>query len=271
MARVTTAAAEPAIAFGDLTLGSGVRLRYRYQGPATGPAIVFLHGCSDSSFSFSRIMPLLPPARRVIVPDLRGHGDSDKPSAGYRVVDLADDMIEMMGALGVSAAVIVGHSMGSFIAQAIAERAPHLTAGLVLVASAASAVNDTTLDLRQMIDALTDPVDIGFVRDFQYNTIAQPVPDAFMQAAIATSLCVPASIWRQLIKGMMEYEPRLPRSSVRTLVIGGAKDTVFSVNQQAALARQYPFGSLRLFDDAGHAPHWEQPEAFVRALVQFVR
>ena len=48
----------------------------------SGPAIILLHGYSDSSLSFSRVMPLLPPELRVIAPDLRGHGDSDQPADG---------------------------------------------------------------------------------------------------------------------------------------------------------------------------------------------
>jgi non-heme chloroperoxidase len=271
MGPITAAATEAEVAFADVALGNGVRLRYAHRGPATGPAIVLLHGYSDSSFSFSRIMPLLPPDRRVIAPDLRGHGDSDKPASGYRMADLAGDVIEMLDALDVPSAVIVGHSMGSFVAQALVEKAPRLVSGLVLLGSAPVAVNDTIKMLRSAVDELTDPVDIGFVRDFQYGSIAQPVPYAFMQTAIATSMRLPAAIWRQLIKGMMEYEPQMPRSSVRVLVIGGAQDSVFSVKEQAALAQQYPFARLRLFDDAGHSLHWEQPEAFVRALLAFVR
>ena len=271
MVHVTAAAIEPGIAFADITLGSGVRLHYAHRGPKSGPAIVLLHGYSDSSFSFSRIMSLLPPGRRVIAPDLRGHGDSDRPATGYRMADLADDVIEMIDALDVPSAVIVGHSMGSFVAQAMVERAPRQATGLVLLASAATAVNNTIRTLRSVVEHLTDPIDLGFVRDFQYSTIAQPVPYAFMQNVVATSLRVPASIWRQLIKAMMEYEAQIPRSSIRALVIGGAQDAVFSVNEQAALAQQYPSGRLRLFDDAGHALHWEQPEAFVRELLCFVR
>jgi non-heme chloroperoxidase len=271
MVHFTAAAVEPEIAFADVMLGSGVRLHYAHRGPTTGPAIVLIHGYSDSSFSFSRVMPLVPGVRRVIAPDLRGHGDSDKPATGYRMIDLADDVIEMIDALEVPSAVIVGHSMGSFVAQAVAERAPRQVAGLVLLASAPAAVNETIKAFRSVVEQLTDPVDIRFARDFQYSTIAQPVPDAFMQTAVATSLRVPAAIWRQLMKGMMDYEPHIPRSGVRALVIGGARDTLFPVSEQAALAQQYPSGRLRLFDDAGHALHWEQPEAFVRELLRFVR
>ena len=74
MVRLTLAALAPPMSFADVALGNGVRLHYARQGPPDGPAIILLHGYSDSSFSFSRVMPLLPPELRVIAPDLRGHG-----------------------------------------------------------------------------------------------------------------------------------------------------------------------------------------------------
>jgi pimeloyl-ACP methyl ester carboxylesterase len=261
----------PVAALAEVTLGNGIRLRYVHQGPATGRAVILLHGYSDSSFSFSRIMPLLPQELRVIAPDLRGHGDSDKPSSGYRMVDLADDVIQLMGRLDVPSAVIVGHSLGSFVAQAIGERVPQLVTGLVLVGSAPVARNDVFAELLLAVDALSDPVDPTFVRDFQYSTIANPVPQAFMDEAIAISRRVPASVWKQLIRGQMEFTPQTPRSNARVLIVGGTRDAVFSVTEQTRLAQQYPLARLRLLDGVGHAVHWEQPEAFVNAIIRFVR
>ena len=61
-----------------------------------------IHGYSDSWFSFSRVLPLLPPELRVIAPDMRGHGDSERPPSGYRIADMADDVIRLMDALNVA-------------------------------------------------------------------------------------------------------------------------------------------------------------------------
>ncbi len=108
-----------------------------------------------------------------------------------------------------------------------------------------------------------------FVRDFQYGTLAQPVPEPFMDAAIVNSRRMPAAVWKKALAGLMEFQPRLPRSSVRTLVLGGTRDSVFSAGEQTALARQYPFAQLRLIEDVGHPLHWEQPEVFVRELLRF--
>jgi pimeloyl-ACP methyl ester carboxylesterase len=121
------------------------------------------------------------------------------------------------------------------------------------------------------VDLLTDPVDADFVREFQYSTIAQPVPEAFMAAAVANSRRMPAAIWKQVIAGLIEYRPAVPRPYVRALVMGGTRDAVFSVSEQVALSQQYPRARLQLIDGVGHTPHWEQPDTFVNALLEFVR
>ena len=269
MARVTVAALATPMSFAEVALGNGVHLHYARQGPPDGPAIILLHGYSDSSFSFSRVMPLLPPELRVIAPDLRGHGHSARPAKGYRIGDFAGDVLRMMDLLSIPHAVIVGHSMGSFVAQAIAERAPRRVSRLVLLASASVADNPGMRELRQEVNALSDPVDQGFVRAFQYSTIAMPVPDAFMDAAIGNSRRMPAHVWRKALQGLMEYRPKASRPDVPTLVLGGDRDAVFSVNEQTALAREFPNVELRIIDGIGHTLHWERPQRFVDELLRF--
>ena len=271
MVHFAVAALSPVISHAEVTLASGVRLHYAQQGPRGGPTIILLHGYSDSWFSFSRVMPLVPLDFRVIAPDLRGHGNSDRPESGYRIDDMAGDIVELMDALGIPSAIVVGHSMGSFVAQAIADRVPTRVTGLVLVGSAPVAANVNVSGLRLTVDALTDPVDPGFVRDFQFGSIALPVPDAFMEAAIANSRRMPARIWKAAIKGLIDYRPAARRPSMRVLVLGGKKDSVFSAAEQTQLARQYPDSRLQLIDEAGHTLHWEQPDVFIGALKRFIR
>ena len=62
----------------EINLSTGVRLRYLDLGPSDGQPLLLLHGYSDSWFSFSRIIGLLPPNLRLIIPDQRGHGDSQR-------------------------------------------------------------------------------------------------------------------------------------------------------------------------------------------------
>jgi len=108
----------------DIRLSTGVRLSYVEKGPADGQPVIFLHGYSDSRFSYSRVLPLLPGNVRAFALSLRGHGDSDRPTSGYAMQDLAADVIAFMDAKRIVRATIVGHSMGSIVAQQVALAAP---------------------------------------------------------------------------------------------------------------------------------------------------
>jgi len=250
-------------------LSNGVTLHYAHQGPSSGLAVVMLHGFTDSWFSFSRVLPLLPAELRVIAPDLRGHGDSERPLGGYRVADFADDVIRLMDALQVPKAVLVGHSMGSFVARKVNELAPERVSRLVLVGAGLLPESAATSELARAVSALTDPVDETFVREFQLGTIHTPVPESFMEVVIANSRRTPARIWKAALQGMFDDPIKLSRPDIRALVVGGRQDSVFSPTEQMVLARQFPRGELQLIDGVGHALHWEMPKTFVSALIRF--
>ena len=265
----TTLPPVPAIRLDRVKLSNGVTLHYAQQGPGSGPAMIMLHGFTDSWESFSRVMPMLPPDLRVIAPDFRGHGASDRPLLGYRLTDLATDIIHLMGALQAPRAVIVGHSMGSFVARKLLEVAPLRVSRLVLVGGGATAATPNLQAFLQAVNALTDPVDEAFVREFQESSVYAPVPRDFMEAAIANSRRTPARVWRAALQGLIEDPINLYRPDVRTLVLGGRQDSVFSATEQMVLARQFPRGELHLLEGVGHSLHWEQPATFINALRRF--
>ena len=250
-------------------LSNGVTLHFAAQGPKTGPAVVLLHGFTDSWFSFSRVLPQLPADMRVIAPDMRGHGDSERPPLGYRLADLAGDVLRLMDAQQIPQAVLVGHCMGSFVARKVYELAPGRVSRLVLAGAGAAMQTPVMTGLMHIINWLTDPVDEAFVREFQMSCVHSPVPQPFMEAIIANSRRMPARIWKDVMQGLLEGEINLSRPDVRTLVVGGRQDAVFSVPEQMALARQFPRGELHLIDGVGHSLHWEQPATFVSALARF--
>jgi len=254
---------------GEVRLSSGLRLHYVEQGPATGPAVLLLHGYSDSSASWSRSMPLMPSDWRVVALDQRGHGRSDRPAAGYTVDDFAGDALQAMDALGIHAAAVVGHSMGSFVARHLAERAPGRVTRLVLLGSAPTAGNAGVRELLQAVEALGDPVSPGFVRDFQLSTVAKPVPAEFMEQMIANSQEMPSHVWKAALAGLVAFRPSgIPRCP--TLVVGGDADGVFSAEEQARLAQEIPGARLDLAPGVGHALNWEAPERFVASLLAFL-
>lgn len=272
VALATLVPVSSALAQAEVDLPTGVRMHVEVRGPVGAPALILLHGYSDSGFSFSRILPLLPADRRIIVPDLRGHGRSSQPAAGYGMDALASDVLALLDVLDVESAVVLGHSMGSLVAQRIATRAPERVEALVLVGSAPSIHGLAGLEeFRAAVDALTEPVQEEFVRGFQESTIVRPIPAEFMDVVVAESLRLPARVWRELLMGMIEAPVVAPGEiRVRTLIVWGAEDGVFGRDQQDRLLELIPGAHLKAYEGVGHAPHWEDPRRFAAGLAAFL-
>jgi non-heme chloroperoxidase len=266
-------AGTPSLRFADLRLPTGVRLHYAEQGDAAGPAVIMLHGYSDSWFSFSRILPLFPASYRVYALDQRGHGDSEQPAGGYAPHDLAADVIAFMDAKGIERATVVGHSMGSLVAQQVALAAPERVQRLVLLGAMTTVRNMPGIDeFAQAIDSLRDPVPEAFAREFQVSTIHRPVPPDFMDRMVAGSLKVPARVWRALMTDMLATDAPVALGAHRipTLILWGDRDAYCTRAEQDALVRMLGTATLTVYPETGHNPHWERPDDVVRDLVAFL-
>lgn len=112
--------------------GDGVELAFGYW-PGRGAPIVALHGLTASHLNFIGIAERLRGQRAVFAPDLRGRGDSDKPQGPYGMAQHARDVAAAMRAMGLGPTIVVGHSMGAFVATELAQQEPQLVSGLVLI------------------------------------------------------------------------------------------------------------------------------------------
>lgn len=112
--------------------GDGVELAFGYW-PGRGAPIVALHGLTASHVNFIGVAEKLRGRRPVFALDLRGRGDSDKPDAPYGMGQHARDVAAAMRAMGLGPSVIVGHSMGAFVATTLAVDHPEAVSGLVLI------------------------------------------------------------------------------------------------------------------------------------------
>lgn len=262
----------PQPTFGEQPLETGVTLHYAEQGDPRGEPLVPLHGLSDSWFSYSPLLPLLPPHLHAYALSLRGHGDSGRPETGYGPSDFAADVLAFMDAQGLAEAAVVGHSLGSFVAQRLALAHPERVPRLVLIGSAATLLNEGTAALGEVFRTLTDPVPPEFVREFQESTIYHPVPATFLETVVAESLKLPAHVWRETWAGFAEVDhaAQLAALETPTLIVWGEQDEVFSREDQERLAATLPQATLEVYPETGHALHWERPERFARDLRGFL-
>lgn len=112
--------------------GDGVELAFGYW-PGRGAPVVALHGLTASHLNFVGIAERLAGRCALFALDLRGRGDSDKPEGPYGIAQHACDVAAAMRAMGLGPSIVVGHSMGAFVATALAAQEPNLVSGLVLI------------------------------------------------------------------------------------------------------------------------------------------
>ena len=260
----------------SVDLPSGVRLEYAEQGDPSGIPLLLLHGFADSWRSFELVLPDLPESIHAFALTQRGHGEASRPAAGYGVRDFATDLAEFQEALHLPTSVIAGHSMGSGVALRSAIDHPARTAGLVLVG--ATPTMGATRTAREFWDStiskLTDPVDPALVRGMTESMLAQPVPEAFLEAAIEDGLKVPAFVWKAAFESRWDlegdYSGELDKVKAPTLIVWGDRDTRYVRSEQDTLASAIADSGLLVYAGAGHLLHWEEPQRFASDLVTFV-
>jgi non-heme chloroperoxidase len=255
-------------------LSTGVRLHHAERGDPRGEAIIFLHGYSDSWFSFSRVLPLLSPEYHAFALTQRGQGDSDKPDCCYTPNDFAADVDAFMDAVGIDEATLVGASTAALFAQRVALSYPRRVSRLVMI-SAQTPAHEVLAGFREEVRALEDPVPPEFVREFQESTIYHPVPQEFLDTAISESLKLPARVWRDYMEEAVlsidhDYVVELREINVPTLILWGAQDALFPREEQERLAEAIANATLKVYPESGHAMHWERPEQVVRDLEEFI-
>ena len=252
---------------------SGITLACAERGDPNAPAVILLHGYSDSWRSLAPLLTELAPERRTIAVTLRGHGDSDKSDIRYRIRDFAADLPDVLDHYGIARAAVVGHSMGTMVAARLALSHPERIDALVLIGALATLKgNEAEEPLREAVEALTDPVDPGFVREFQQGTLARPVPPEFMDTIVAESLKMPTRVWRSALHAMLDEDlgPELHHIAAAHAAALGRPDELCDRDSQDRLATSIPRAQLSVLPGAGHAPHWEDPPGIAGNVVAFL-
>ena len=257
-----------------IKLKTGITLNYVVQGKPDGPCVVLLHGAGDSWHSYDRVFPLIPSSYRVYAITLRGHGLSDHPETGFSRNDFAADILDFLDQFHIQHATLVGHSLGSFVAQTVVEQdSAHHIDRLVLIGSGPGrqAERSTTDEARNAFSALQDPIPYTFARDFQASTIYGTVPASFFETLVSEAQKVPASTWHGLgtFLGSDSFDD-LKKIRVPTLALWGDKDNFFKRTDEDLLVKTVPNAVLKVYPDTGHALHWEQPEKFTQDLLSFI-
>jgi non-heme chloroperoxidase len=263
----------PQLRFATTRLASGPRVHYAEQGDPGGAPIVFLPAYTDSWFSYSRVLPLLPPRYHAYALDQRGHGDSERPDCCYTVEDFAGDVVAFLDAVGVGRATLVGHSGSCLVARRVAEAHPERLARLVLLGAPGSlGDNQEELALQTAVRALRDPVPARFARELQGAAAHVTLPEAFFERLIAESLKLPARVWKLALEGLFAFDDAadLGRIAAPTLLVWGEWDRWLPREEEDQLAVAIPGARVVVYRATGHSPNWERPERVAADLDTFM-
>ena len=266
----------------SLLLRDGARLHYRDAG--AGAAVIFLHGWGASGDFFERQVPLATPALRLIVPDQRGHGQSSpaRPRGELSIALLAADLGELIAHLGLARFSLVGWSMGAMVAWEYLRRygADRLDKLCVLDMTPKIVTDDawpyglTGGYPDTMVAPTAAAVRANWERFAQVSAAklfarsAAPAPALLQRFSALMGANAPeglAQLWTDMAR--QDYRALLPSLGRRCQYIYGKESRLYNEETFTHLARMTGTDALVGLDGAGHAPQWEQPQAFASALL----
>jgi non-heme chloroperoxidase len=256
----------------NVTLPDGTRLEYEERGDPQGIPVLLLHGVTDSRRSWDPVLPHLPPSIRAVALSQRGHGDSDRPGSGYTIGQMAADAAAAIDALGLGPAVVVGHSMGTWVAERLAIDSPGLVRALVLAgALGAPRQNAEAAAFFEEMSLVPGPIDDQFAREFQLGTTERPLPEGLLDLFVAESLKLPPYLWRILCRHFLDIDLYEGLASVEApaLLVWGDRDALVTRAEQDRLVETIPQARLAVYEGTGHAVHWDEPQRFAAQLAAF--
>jgi pimeloyl-ACP methyl ester carboxylesterase len=266
----------------------GHRVSYRTAG--RGPVLLLVHGMAGSSVTWRNVIPALALRFTVVAPDLLGHGRSDKPRGEYSLGAHANMLRDLLDALGHTRATFVGQSLGGGVALQLAYQFPERCERLVLVSSGGLG-QDVSLLLRLLslpgAEYVLPLVCTPGLRDAGLRVVTwldragvrpSPATQEILRSYASLTDADSREAFFRTLRAVIDLSGQTVSASDRLylasrvpmLIVWGARDPIIPVSHAVAAHRAIPASRLEIFDAAGHYPHCEAPERFVKVLVDFV-
>jgi 2-hydroxy-6-oxonona-2,4-dienedioate hydrolase len=252
--------------------------KIHYVEAGSGPEVILLHGLGGDSTNWQFTIPALAANFHVYAPDQLGFGESDKPLINYRVATLVDFLDAFCRKLGISKAMVVGNSLGGWVALDFALAYPEKVSKLVLVDSAGYSqqrtggaplsrdlmlrLNPSTLEGTRQLMAIvfynksfsSDQVaEMALVRHLHKND--SPTINAFIDS---------------ILRGEDVVDGKLGAVKAATLIVWGREDALITLKAAKAFAEDIAGSQSVVLDGCGHVPQVECAGPFNEALKKFL-
>ena len=267
----------------------GRRVVYRVAG--NGPPVVLIHGMLNSSSHWRSVALSLADDHTVIAPDLIGHGDSAAPRGDYSLGAHASSIRDLLAAMGIDRASIVGHSLGGGVAMQFFYQFPQRTERLVLISSGGlghevspvlrtaalpgvSALLSLTVH-RRLLGALTDGGRRLREREIRLGVhmqalarVLRPLENADARHAFQQTLRAVIDVHGQRVSAT---DRLYLLESMPTLIVWGERDTTIPLRHGRRAHEAIPNSRFRTLPRAAHFPHLEDPDGLSEILREFMR
>jgi 3-oxoadipate enol-lactonase len=250
-----------------------VKIAWEEQG--SGAPLLLIQGLGYGRWSWAPIVPALAERYRVLWFDNRGIGDSDKPEGPYTAKLMAADALQVLDEAGIERAHVLGASLGGMIAQEVAVLAPARVDKLVLCCTTPggpATVPMPEVTVRLFTEAPTLAPEVA-LRRFVENALAADASAELIQELYDLRVANPPDPagWQAQAAAGLGFTGVEGTIDAPTLIVTGTEDNVVDPQNADVLAERIPGAEVQRIENAGHLFFWEQPDAFVRIISEFLR
>lgn len=252
-----------------------VKLYYEIDGQ--GDDLLLIHGVTSFIGNWRFVRPQLNEHFRLVLPDLRGHGQSDKPLTHYSIEMFAQDMIRLLDELGIDKCIVAGHSLGGFISQQIALDAPERVRALILICTAPRVDVEAAMaqiQVSQQLHGLPPGQVIEKQMDIYYENpdVLRSTPGMLETLKKDIDQCQELVVSHGYAQGAtlsFNTEERLGEIQAPTLVVQCAQDKTFPLRWGEYLRDNIPNAEFRVIGKTSHSIQMEQPEKLAQVIIEF--
>lgn len=233
--------------------------------------LVFLHGLGGGHHAWDAQLPFFAAhGYGAHAWDQPGYGESATVEP-YDLERISEALARLVRSLDDGPVVLVGHSMGGFVAQETYVRHPELVKGLVLTFTSASFGGAGSDFARRFIAARLGPLDAGKT---MAEVAAQLIPTMGSNSELAVRIMagIAPETYRKAVRMLATFDRRAELAAIRvpTLLIAGSEDNVAPASVMARMAQQIPDAEFVVLEGCGHLGPMDRPEAFNAALLSFL-
>jgi len=256
----------------------GVNLHYSYGG--TGEPVLLISGLGASAETWARQLPAFEARHMVVRFDNRGAGRSDTPEGPYSIRDMAAEAVQLLDALDIPAAHIVGSSMGGMIAQEVAIQYPDKSLSLTLIATqcggphafVAAPESAAALEELATLDMTPQERARGWVPYTLSTSFRESSPDLVEEYTRVTAVYPPSTEGlRAQWAALMSYDSweRLESITAPTLILQGSADLLVPMENADVLGVRIPNSRVEILDGVGHSVAFEAADEVNPLMLEF--